>query len=182
MAAITKEEQRETKEKVSGKVGEMQSNRYTASGLCCLLMAGVILLAYMLNGLGGGNNTNSNEGPGDNNSIQTDNIATLANDQKLTYGFVILGFLIVLAILGVCFYHKRVQKQSRQMIQDHERYELLDKINAMEEVLLASGFMKKSSTKKVRKSRKTTEVKKKATKKYEDIEAQSKDSSDEDSD
>ena len=68
------------------------------------------------------------------------------------------------------------------MIQDHERYELLDKINAMEEVLLASGFLKKSSTKKVRKSRKTTEVKKKATKKYEDIEAQSKDSSDEDSD
>ena len=65
------------------------------------------------------------------------------------------------------------------MIQDHERDGLLDKINAMEEVLLASGFLKKWSTKKVRKSRKTTKAKKKATKKNE---AQSKDSSDEDSD
>ena len=68
------------------------------------------------------------------------------------------------------------------MIQDHERDGLLDKINAMEEVLLARGFLKKLSTKKLRKSRKTTKVKKKATKKNVDIEAQSKDSSDEDSD
>jgi len=182
VAAITPEEQRETKAKVAGKVGEMQCNRYTASGLCCLLLAGAILLAYMLNGLGDGNNTNSNEVPGDNNSIQTDNIPTLATGQKLTSEFVILGFLVVLAILGACFYHQRVQKRSRQMIQDHERDGLLDKINAMEEVLLARGFLKKLSTKKVRKSRKTTKAKKKATKKNEDIEAQSKDSSDEDSD
>ena len=182
VAAITPEEQRETKAKVAGKVGEMQCNRYTASGRCCLLLAGAILLAYMLNGLGGGNNTNSNEVPGDNNSIQTDHIPTLATGQKLTNEFVILGFLVVLAILGACFYHQRVQKRSRQMIQDHERDGLLDKINAMEEVLLARGFLKKLSTKKVRKSRKTTKAKKKATKKNVDIEAQSKDSSDEDSD
>ena len=48
--------------------------------------------------------------------------------------------------------------------------------------MLARGFLKKLSTKKVRKSRKTTKAKKKATKKNVDIEAQSKDSSDEDSD
>ena len=67
------------------------------------------------------------------------------------------------------------------MIKDLERDELLDRITAMEEELLARGFLKKSSTKKVRKSRKIKKVTKKATKKY-TIEAQPKDSSDEDSD
>ena len=68
------------------------------------------------------------------------------------------------------------------MIKDLERDELLDMITAMEEELLARGFLKKSSTKKVRKSRKIKKVTKKATKKKKDIEAQPKDSSDEDSD
>ena len=68
------------------------------------------------------------------------------------------------------------------MIKDLERDELLDRITAMEEELLARGFLKKSSTKKVRKSRKIKKVTKKATKKNKDIEAQPKDSSDEDSD
>ena len=67
------------------------------------------------------------------------------------------------------------------MIKDLERDEFLDRITAMEEELLARGFLKKSSTKKVRKSRKIKKVTKKATKKKKDIEAQPKDSSDEDS-
>ena len=176
VAATSLEEQRKKGGKVARRIGEMQCNRYMVSGICCLLVVVVIILASMLKGLGGNNNTNSNEVPMDDHSIQTDNIETLTTGQKLTNGFVIFGFLMVLAIFGACFYHQKVQQRSRQMIKDLERDELLDRITAMEEELLARGFLKKSSTKKVRKSRKI----KKATKK--DIEAQPKDSSDEDSD
>ena len=182
VAATSLEEQRKKGGKVARRIGEMQCNRYMVSGICCLLVVVVIILASMLKGLGGNNNTNSNEVPMDDHSIQTDNIETLTTGQKLTNGFVIFGFLMVLAIFGACFYHQKVQQRSRQMIKDLERDELLDRITAMEEELLARGFLKKSSTKKVRKSRKIKKVTKKATKKNKDIEAQPKDSSDEDSD
>ena len=92
----------------------MQCNRYMVSGICCLLVVVVIILASMLKGLGGNNNTNSNEVPMDDHSIQTDNIETLTTGQKLTNGFVIFGFLMVLAIFGACFYHQKEQTDDQR--------------------------------------------------------------------
>ena len=163
----------------------MQCNRNTASAICCVVVVVVVIFMIILfTGMTGDDIDNANDVKGDNNDIRTTNskevsllhIETLASGQRVTNWTVILGFTTILSLFGFTVYHQRSRKQARRIIKEYEREELLDKISAMEEELVARGFMEKPKSKrrknkKLKKSKKTMKALKKKQKKR-DIEAQ----------
>ena len=163
----------------------MQCNRYTASGICCLVVViAVIFLAVVLRGMTGDTNTNDNDVTGNKNTIKTDNskevsllhIEGLKSGQNLTNGMVILGFTIILSLFGYTVYHQRSRKRARRIIKEYEREELMNKISDMESELVTRGFLPKPKSKKkkpvknINKSKRSVKALKKK-KKAQDIEA-----------
>lgn len=170
----------------------MKCNRTTASAICCVVVVLVIIfLGILFTGMTGDDIDNANDVKGDNNKIKTENskevsllhIETLASGQRVTNWTVILGFIAILALFGFTVYHQRSRKQARRVIKEYEREELLDKISAMENELVARGFLQKPKSKgrknkKVKKAKKTMKKKQKRR----DIEAQNGSSAEESED
>ena len=152
----------------------MKCNRYTASGVCCVVVVvAVIFLAMVLKGLSGDDIDNANDVAGNNNNIKTEttkevsllHIETLTSGQKATNWMVIMGFTVILSLFGCTVYHQRSRRQARRIIKEFEREELLDKISSMEDELVTRGFLQKSRSKKRMTAKKKIKKPKKSLKK-----------------
>ena len=131
---------------------------------------------------------------GDNNqvAIRTDNkheisllhIDNLASSQRMTNGLMIGGFVTMLSIAAFIFYNHKKNKILRRGQKTRERFEMMDKIQAVEDEMVNRGFMPKRKMKKTKRGQKKKNKVRRSQKKETDIEAKEEQnaSSSEDSD